>query len=67
MMRQVQIAAGGLALLGAALGYAVHPAFYALSGAVGAGLMFAGFTGTCAMARILSVMPWNRPWNRASA
>lgn len=60
MMRQVQIAAGGLALLGAALGYAVHPAFYALSGAVGAGLLFAGLTGTCAMVRILKVMPWNR-------
>lgn len=60
MMRQVQIAAGGMALLGAVLGYLVHPGFYALSGAVGAGLMFAGITGTCAMASILKRMPWNR-------
>ncbi len=60
MMRQVQIAAGGLVLLGAVLGSTVNPAFYALSGAVGAGLMFSGVTGTCAMAKILKIMPWNR-------
>ena len=60
MFRQVQITAGGMALLGAVLGYAVHPGFYALSGAVGAGLMFSGITGTCAMARVLNLMPWNR-------
>ena len=60
IMRQVQIAAGGLALLGALLGLTVNPAFYALSGAVGAGLMFSGITGSCAMARILKIMPWNR-------
>jgi len=60
MMRQVQIAAGGLALLGTLLGLVVSPAFYALSGAVGAGLMFSGITGSCAMARILKTMPWNR-------
>lgn len=60
IMRQVQIAAGGLALLGALLGLTVNPAFYALSGAIGAGLMFSGITGSCAMARILKFMPWNR-------
>ena len=60
IMRQVQIAAGGLALLGALLGLTVNPAFYALSGTVGAGLMFSGITGSCAMARILKIMPWNR-------
>jgi rhodanese-related sulfurtransferase len=60
MMRQVQIAAGAFALAGAVLGYAVSPAFYALSGAVGAGLMFSGISGTCAMANVLRLMPWNR-------
>ena len=60
IMRQVQIAAGGLALLGTLLGLTVNPTFYALSGAVGAGLMFSGITGSCAMARILKIMPWNR-------
>jgi rhodanese-related sulfurtransferase len=60
MMRQVQIAAGGMALVGAVLGYLAHPTFHAVSGAVGAGLVFAGITGSCAMARLLKAMPWNR-------
>lgn len=60
IMRQVQIAAGGLVLLGALLGALVSPYFYALSGFVGAGLVFAGVTGTCAMASLLGAMPWNR-------
>jgi rhodanese-related sulfurtransferase len=58
--RQVQITAGGLAFLGCVLGLTLHPGFYALSGAIGAGLMFSGVTGTCAMARLLKRMPWNR-------
>jgi rhodanese-related sulfurtransferase len=60
LMRQVQITAGGLVVLGAVLGLLVAPAFYALSAFVGAGLMFAGITGFCGMARMLSLMPWNR-------
>lgn len=60
MMRQVQIAAGSLVLLGVLLGAFVAPGFYALSGFVGAGLVFAGVTGTCGMARLLALMPWNR-------
>ena len=60
LMRQVQIAAGGLVVLGAALGWLVAPAFYALSAFVGAGLLFAGLSGFCGMARLLAVMPWNR-------
>ena len=60
IMRQVQIAAGGLVLLGVVLGTWVAPAFYGLSAFVGAGLMFAGISGWCGMAKILAVMPWNR-------
>jgi len=60
LMRQVQIAAGGLALLGALLAWLVHPGFIALSGFVGAGLLLAGISGFCGMARLLAVMPWNR-------
>lgn len=60
LMRQVQIAAGSLILIGVTLGSLVHPAFYALSAFVGAGLMFAGATGSCAMARLLAIAPWNR-------
>jgi rhodanese-related sulfurtransferase len=60
IMRQVQIVAGSLVLLGVGLGAIVSPAFYALSGFVGAGLLFAGVSGFCGMARLLAVMPWNR-------
>lgn len=60
LMRQVQIAAGSLALLGVILGYAVNSAFFLLSGFVGAGLILAGVTGFCGMARLLNIMPWNR-------
>lgn len=60
LMRQVQIAAGSLIVLGVALGAVVHPWFFALSGFVGAGLVFAGVTGTCGLARVLRLMPWNR-------
>ena len=60
MMRQVQIVAGSLVVLGVGLGGLLHPGFYALSGFVGAGLVFAGTTGTCGMARILALAPWNR-------
>jgi rhodanese-related sulfurtransferase len=60
IMRQVQIVAGTLILLGVILGYSVHQAFFLISGFVGAGLLFAGVSGFCGMARLLDVMPWNR-------
>ncbi len=60
LMRQVQIAAGSLVLLGTILGAWVHPAWLLLSGFVGAGLVFAGITNTCGMALLLARMPWNR-------
>lgn len=58
--RQVQIGAGSLALLGALLAVLVSPWFILLSGFVGAGLLTAGLTGFCGMARLLAIMPWNR-------
>jgi len=60
LMRQVQIAAGSMVVLGVLLGALVAPAFHALAGFVGAGLVFAGVTGTCGLARLLRLMPWNR-------
>lgn len=60
MMRQVQMIAGGLVLLGVLLGTLVHPGFYGLSAFVGGGLFVAGSTGFCGMARILAYAPWNR-------
>ena len=58
--RQVRIAAGSLVLLGALLGWLVHPAFVGLSAFVGAGLVFAGVTDTCGMGLMLARMPWNQ-------
>lgn len=60
MERQVRISAGSLVLLGAVLGWLVHPGFIGLSAFVGAGLVFSGITGTCGMGMILARMPWNR-------
>jgi len=61
MMRQVQIVAGLLVLLGVLLGFLVSPAFFGLSAFVGAGLTFAGISGFCGMAKLLAFLPWNRP------
>jgi len=58
--RQVRIAAGSLVLLGVLLGWLVHPAFLALAGFVGTGLVFAGITDTCGMGLLLARMPWNQ-------
>ncbi len=60
IMRQVQIAAGSLVLIGVMLGFIVAPAWFGLSAFVGAGLTFAGISGFCGMARLLMLAPWNR-------
>lgn len=60
IMRQVQIVAGSLVLVGVLLGVLVSPWFLILSGFVGAGLVFAGASGWCGMAMLLGRMPWNR-------
>ncbi len=67
LFRQVQIAAGSLTLLGLALAWVISPWFAALSALVGGGLVFAGVTGTCGLARVLSLMPWNRVPQNAGA
>ena len=58
--RQVRIAAGSLIVIGAAIGYFVHPGGFGLSAFVGAGLVFAGLTDTCAMGMMIAKMPWNQ-------
>lgn len=60
IMRQVQIAAGLLVLIGILLGTTVAAPFYVIAAFVGAGLTFAGSTGWCGMAKLLGLMPWNR-------
>ena len=60
LMRQVQIVAGSLVAFGVAMGAFVNPWFLAIAGFVGCGLMFAGLSGWCGMAKLLAVMPWNK-------
>lgn len=60
LQRQVQIGAGSLIILGVVLGYSISPALFLISGFVGAGLVFAGVSGFCGLARMLLLMPWNR-------
>ena len=57
--RQVQLIAGSMVLTGIGLGLTVSPWFLALSAFFGAGLTFAGATGTCGLALVLMKMPWN--------
>ena len=58
--RQVRIAAGALVVAGTLLGFLVSPGWLALSGFVGAGLMFSGITDSCTMGLLISKLPWNR-------
>lgn len=58
--RQVRLAAGFIVLVGALLGIFVHPYFAGIAAFVGAGLMFAAITDTCAMGMLIAKMPWNQ-------
>jgi rhodanese-related sulfurtransferase len=60
LFRQVQIVAGSLVLAGTILGVTVSLKFLWLSGFVGAGLIFAGVTNTCAMGMLLAKLPYNQ-------
>jgi rhodanese-related sulfurtransferase len=60
LQRQVMIAAGSLILTGLILGGLVSPWFIALSVFMGCGLVFAGVTGRCGLATLLTLMPWNQ-------
>jgi len=58
--QQTQLVAGFLAFSGVMLSFLFNPWFSLLSGFVGLGLMFAGITGWCGMAKLLAKMPWNQ-------
>jgi rhodanese-related sulfurtransferase len=60
LQRQVQIGAGCLTIVGVLLGFAVSPWFFVIPAFVGAGLVTAGVTGFCGMARLLMRAPWNK-------
>jgi rhodanese-related sulfurtransferase len=60
LQRQVFIAAGSIVLAGFLLAYLVSPNFLVLSLFMGCGLVFAGVTGWCGLAKLLALMPWNK-------
>ena len=64
---QVRAIAGGLILIGLALGFTVHSGFFLLPAIVGAGLLHAGLTDSCLMGMLLSKLPMNRIRNSKSA
>jgi rhodanese-related sulfurtransferase len=60
IMQQVQIMVGSMVLLGILLSQSHVEEWIYLSGFFGAGLLFAGLTGWCGMAKLLSAIPWNK-------
>ncbi|MET0064846.1 MAG: rhodanese-like domain-containing protein [Candidatus Thiodiazotropha sp.] len=58
--RQIQIAIGGLLLLKVLFGFTVHELFFLAGAVIGAGLIIAGVTRWCGLARLIAAMPWNR-------
>lgn len=66
IMRQVQITAGLLVAAGVGLGNFASPWFLVLPGLIGCGLVFAGVSGWCGMAKLLAAMPWNQTRHGAS-
>lgn len=60
VMRQTQLAIGLGVLTGCALAWLVHPGFLGLAAFFGAGLVVAGLTGTCGLATVIGLLPWNR-------
>jgi len=58
--RQVQLTIGSLLVLKVFFGFTVHELFFAATALIGGGLIVAGMTRWCGLARLLALMPWNR-------
>lgn len=58
--RQVQVTIGVLVLIGLAIGLWFTSLGYLISAIMGAGLIMAGLTGWCGLAKIIQQMPWNK-------
>lgn len=58
--RQTQIAIGLLIVGGSLLGNFVNYNWFILPGIIGLGLLNAGITGWCGMAKLIAKMPWNQ-------
>lgn len=61
--RQVMIVAGSLVLTGVLLSAFLKAEWLWLSGFVGAGLLFAGISGSCMLKKALMALPFNRDLN----
>jgi rhodanese-related sulfurtransferase len=61
--RQVQIAVGVLLVMKVVFGFTVHELFFAAIPLIGAGLIMAGITNWCGLARLLALLPWNQRRN----
>lgn len=60
IMQQTQLSIGVCVLMGALLGYIFSPFFLIIPAFFGAGLIWAGISGTCNLSLILAKMPWNK-------
>ncbi len=58
--RQVQIAVGMLLVMKVFLGFTLSELFFAAIPLIGAGLVVAGITRWCGMAKLMAMLPWNR-------
>jgi rhodanese-related sulfurtransferase len=59
ILQQVQVIVGGGVLAFSLGSYFINPQLIWGAAFFGSGLLFAGLTGTCAMARMLEKLPWN--------
>lgn len=60
VMQQVQIVLGILVLIGTLCGLFLHPLWFAFPIIISLGLINAGCTGWCGMAKLISKFPWNK-------
>lgn len=58
--RQVQLTIGTFVLFFSLLAYFVSPKFLMATAFIGLGLINAGLTGWCGLARLMGKMPWNQ-------
>ncbi len=58
--RQLLLGVGGMILFFTLLSLSINLYFSVLTILMSGGMMFAGITGSCGMARLLVVMPWNK-------
>ncbi|MEW8624618.1 MAG: rhodanese-like domain-containing protein [Candidatus Thiodiazotropha sp.] len=58
--RQVQITIGSLLLLKVFVGFTLHELFFLAGALIGAGLIVAGITRWCGLAKLVAMLPWNR-------